>query len=346
MNDITILDLPTEILQMIFNESGLLSIYPLEFTCSLFHQVIGPQKVRNYITVVARNGNLKLLQWAYVQGAKMNLSELGPGVIIGGNLDMIKWLESENICYFGDWAWRPATVYGHLHILRWLRVTTKSCSVYVPEHAAEHGHLDILKWWKHDLHKTLYTNLCDIAVRGGHIHILDWLLTNGIIPQSKNYHDAFVKGHLHVCKWLFKQKVSIYGGYSEEIADCGHLHILQWLNKKLIILNMPGIWKAAAMNDHLHILKWLEYKGICYNDDKSICKIILWCGLDTIKWAYSQRTTDWPESACKAAIDAANLEKLKWLRSMGVPWNHNECLKLALRRSSEIVEWIERSDRN
>jgi hypothetical protein len=76
----------------------------------------------------------------------------------------------------------------------------------------------------------------ELAVRGGHVCSLDWLLSRDVALKQRNTDGA--------CCWA---------------ADGGHLSMLQYLRN----LEPPCPWDKwtcanAAKNGHLHVLQWVQ----------------------------------------------------------------------------------------
>nr|WIL04759.1 ankyrin repeat-containing protein [Cedratvirus duvanny] len=104
---------------------------------------------KNVCTIAAKNGQLKVLQWARANGYSWN----------------------EDTCVY-------AAKEGHLEILQWLRANGCPWDEYTCAYTAENGHLKVLQWarangcpWDE--------NTCAYAVYNGQLEVLQWARSNG-----------------------------------------------------------------------------------------------------------------------------------------------------------------------
>jgi diadenosine tetraphosphatase ApaH/serine/threonine PP2A family protein phosphatase len=159
----------------------------------------------------AVSGNLKLLKWLVEQGTQLNYS-----------------------------TWISAVELGNLEMIQWLR--EKHCPWYETDYIAALPHRDSDGKYHY---QTVLT--CVYAARYGHLHILEWLKTNGHPYDLYIELEAAIHGHIHVLEWATKdadfQDIS-WKDYSIQLfhnaAASGQLKVLSWLKDK----NCP--WEKGA----------------------------------------------------------------------------------------------------
>jgi hypothetical protein len=89
-----------------------------------------------------------------------------------------------------------------------------------------------------------------------------------LLPNEELHAHAALGGHVHVMQWLVNNGV---GGYSSvyvcgAAARGGHLHVLQWLMARGCQWH-PQISYEAVYNGHLHVIKWAMEQGCLLDVD-------------------------------------------------------------------------------
>ncbi len=174
----------------------------------------------------AKGGNLPLLKWIVDHGGE--LTEYVPEeAASNGHLDVLKWLYKR--VKFSHFVILYAADNGHIDIIKWLEYKEKHIPMTTSFHAGTYGHVeiiefmiekgyklepmtesDIAKFGRLDLLKQIHEKkLLNIsehasigAARGGHVHVLEWLLEKGypipkhidsIALESQNYSQKMFK---------------------------------------------------------------------------------------------------------------------------------------------------------
>ena len=124
-----------------------------------------------FLPSTARGRQLEPGQWLRThEGFKLNAYIFGKACQ-GGNLEVIKWLRSED-CPWNEWACAGAAKGGHLEILKWLRSEGFPWDEDACSGAAMNGHLEILKWLKSEGCPRIDREACAGAAEHGHLEIL------------------------------------------------------------------------------------------------------------------------------------------------------------------------------
>ncbi|SOB74139.1 ankyrin repeat [Cedratvirus lausannensis] len=183
---------------------------------------------------------------------------------------------------------------------------------YASVEAARYGHLEILKW-SETANTSPYhwgVNLCYEAIKGGHLHVLQWLVEND-----------------YPCDELVFS-FAIHGD---------HFHILEWLVKKNVLPLTKNAFNAALFSGGFKYLLWLKENG-CPWDEWICVHAVQARNLEFLKWL-RENGCPWDEETCAFAAQDGNLEILQWARSNGCPWNEDTCTRAASKGHLEILKW-------
>ncbi len=122
-------------------------------------------------SMLAKEGHLKVLQWARSQGCPWN-KQICSKAARGGHLEVLQWARSQG-CPWDGWTCAGAARGGHLEVLQWARSQGCPWNEWTCTNAARKGHLEVLQWargqgcpWNEDT--------CTNAARGGHLEVLQW----------------------------------------------------------------------------------------------------------------------------------------------------------------------------
>jgi hypothetical protein len=140
--------------------------------------------------------------------------------------------------------------------------------------AALHGSLECLRWVVNngDPAFGLYTagqlpehftpKVGIFAADGGHIHVLEWLHSNGLLPQQLDNYDSLCTcaakhNHYEAVVWLFEHGYLPGPRTCAAAAQAGNMELLQWLLMRGYTLtadNMPDVagGSSLAVLKHLH----------------------------------------------------------------------------------------------
>src|SRR5579872_3167438 len=116
----------------------------------------------------------------------------------------------------------------------------------------------------------LKKDICRIAAREGHLHILKWLLSllSQIYLMDENYPELKIKDNVEV--------IDLFEIIYRNATICGHINILKWLSDSQFDLPINvirpkmeigeyDICKFAIEGDHLEILEWGIKRGCMFH---------------------------------------------------------------------------------
>ena len=115
-----LLNLPRDVLRLIFNENDPVSRIVARFVCSKLRELIPytPLAGKPKLSVLAaEKGYLSLLKWAWSKGCPMD-KWVCAGAARGGHLEVLRWAHA-NRCPWDVWTCQAAAYEGHLEVLRW-----------------------------------------------------------------------------------------------------------------------------------------------------------------------------------------------------------------------------------
>ncbi|CAB9520488.1 ankyrin repeat protein [Seminavis robusta] len=143
-------------------------------------------------TVIAKSGNLTVMQWARQQGFPWDAWTCASAAK-NGHLEMLQWLHA-NGCPWNADTCICAAEGGHFEILKWARENGCPWSARTCDGAAKNGQLEILMWAREN-GCPWNAITCAGAAKNGHLEMLQWL------------HAMVVHGmHIHVSvllRWSF-----------------------------------------------------------------------------------------------------------------------------------------------
>jgi hypothetical protein len=165
----------------------------------------------------------------------------------------------------------------------------------------------LAEWGADVLGMPMTRRTTELAVRGGHVCTLGWLLSRDVLLPNV------------VCNLA---------------AEAGHLSMLQYLRS----LEPPCPWNVgtcsiAAWNGHLHVLQWARAQPEPCPWDEETCSYAAANGhLHVLQWARSQpEPCPWDEDTCAGAAANGHLHVLQWARSQAepCPWDEDTCRHLS-----------------
>lgn len=223
--------------------------------------------------LIAKNGDLKLLNWAKNQKYRLT-KEINDYAAENGDLEMLIWAKSNNIGY--SWGIFNRGI-NHLEVLRWLKNNTQ-CEILSDsvQLAANNNQLEVLKWLKG------YVGLDNpvllgAAARNNNIKMIN--LVTRFTPSNINFcAEAALNNHLDMIIWGLNDGYKLNSAVCANAALNGHLDLLIWLRTN----NCP--WDKhtcsnAATNNHLTVLIWAINNGCDYDQSvylNSHLRIIMW----------------------------------------------------------------------
>jgi hypothetical protein len=154
------------------------------------------------------------------------------------------------------------------------------------------------------------------AARCGHLEVLKWLNSEGIIMDSIVAEKAAKYGHLEVLKWLKSESVKMNTDVAKSAASGGQLEVLKWLKSEGVVMN-TRVAHWAAQRGHLEVLKWLKEQDVEMNN-----KVACWAAsggqLEVLKWIIKSEGVEMNINVAYCAAENGHIEILNWLKSEGV----------------------------
>lgn len=132
-----------------------------------------------------KSEQLQLARYLRSKGATMRHSSLAPFVVdccAYGRLDLLQFLHEEGANVAAGESLHIAAEHGHLQVVEFLLekgadVNRKDSAKWIPlERACEAGHLEVAKLL-HARGSVVYREMLHMAAGGGHVDVLEWLLS-------------------------------------------------------------------------------------------------------------------------------------------------------------------------
>lgn len=323
---------------------------------------------RDVCSALAKSGNLKHLQWLYLQTLKgageMCMNEFVYHACIkaagSGHTHILNWLYKTRRTLSVDLVeqmYHAAAKGGHLAPLYWLNMTFDNVHFYSPqllESAALSGDLKIVRWFgQRTPPPPISPGFCFAAARAGHLHLLQWAYERHrhIFYGLSTTAGAALGGHLEILQWArtrappLEWGVCTAGGAAVE----GHLHVLQWALEQTP--PAPYTWTTlvrAARSGHLHVVVWMvemQLFSLTDNDWAQLQQVAAEAGhLHIVAWVFTQSpvlSVDHLHKVCNEAAWAGHLHIIQWLYTQKVPSLFWRSLLWAIcRRRWHICKWL------
>jgi hypothetical protein len=235
-----------------------------------------------------------------------------------------------------------AARWGRLDVLRWLR---DGIWTFIPHRdghdicvaAASNGHVHVLEWALTNQGLAMWNHaMSDAATRNGHLHVLLFAQARGYPMSGRELHLSAENGHLNVVIWLREQGIPWDSLICAAAASGGQLHVLQWLRANGCRWGADTCIEAAG-GGHLHILQWARANECPW--DAITCREAARGGhLHILQWVRANGCP-WHDATCTAAAENDNLYILQWVRAHGCPWNKSTCWAAAACGSLDILQW-------
>ena len=235
---------------------------------------------------------------------------------------------------------------------------------------AKNGNLDMLKLMLQIKNppnlKENIDYLVSGAAKGGHKHILEWIMQKYKVNYRATKYAA--RGnHFELLKWLYKNNIEISDLSTAYAIKADNMEMLEWVFETLDDLNNKCVYYAVK-NNNMNLLKWMYEKDpeslelVCdYAIEEGKIEILKW-GMnhhyDIGSWhSFSNATSGGYieileflkrekiyhiEKTTELSINAAqanNFETLKWAYENGFPISSQVCGKAALVGNIEMLKW-------
>lgn len=206
------------------------------------------------ITAAAADaGHIALLEWLLSVDAEFTTAATTEACE-SGELDALRWLHAHGVPW-DESAFHAAAANGFTELLRFMHAKGAEWGESIAAAAAKSGHLDTLKYLR-DTNASLDTSIA-AAAKNGHMHILRWLLENGVKshhsrrPNSWSSIEGFELLHSHGVP---------LDEYCVFAAFYGEMEMLRRLHEHAVPLH-PCAVVLATREGHLDVLDWLRAHG-------------------------------------------------------------------------------------
>jgi hypothetical protein len=305
------------------------------------------QMDENTYNIAAASGHLHILQWLHANNYPWG-SKIFTKAVKSRNYELIQWLYEKkpiiNNRKVSILVGRGGDI-GMLNMLHdWNTLTIED----VAEAAARFNNLDVVCWIIEKAHSHTYAHNIDSylisgAVRGGHIHMLEYI--NNV--QDIHYDSLDYGGPCIVCgtlvtltalKWLHERGFVIPIWYVD-VADVeGDLETLEWLLELWGDLICEKACQRAAKHKHFHVLKWLIAHGNTCNK-KVFAYCILHGNLDMVQYLHDPTFLN-NTKFTHIAASHGNLQMLQWLHKQNYAM-HDDILDFAAESGNQaMIIWL------
>ena len=342
------------------------------------HQV--NRQHHNAITLAALAGSQLLLEWLCAK--EVDLQQMPEAIQYNNGYSY-----ATSLSYSFNAAILAASA-GHFTQAQWLMgqglsIHQRDCSGRnAVIQAVELGQLEAVKWFTAqgvvpdgflpgfpDCLKKWQRSTMDLAVRFGHLHILQWLHQNsGSLGDQNDGGDLLIlaarRGDLPMVQWLWRQGAdinhlnSIGASALSEAICCGHLHLSQWLADRgagdAPVFNDSGALILATGSGQSAIFRWLIRSERL--DDRQANALLLfalrsgrqslavWLCLNACKSI--SRPDDESRNALMLAAESGFLWLTQWLSertadiNQASPNGHTALMLAAANGHLPVVQWL------
>lgn len=245
------------------------------------------------------------------------------------------------------WTLEQASEAGHVHLLRRLaaqewpdagRMFRKFRYRNAVLKAATSGQLDVLQWWLFSYlsqpQQPNYEQLFGLAVKHGHLNILQWLQQQGTMPTETLF--PIECEHPAVVRWLHDQgSGAMLVVSAAKAASVGDLEFICWLHERETAFFCVKHWllaaSSAACTGHFEVVKWLHKRQPSHEFAKSALNGAVQGGhLLIAQWVYAH--DDALSLYCRSNLVAINMPLSRWLMN-DFQWTSNHDKQLWLQNT-------------
>jgi len=266
------------------------------------------------LTRAALNGHTNVIEWAVKVDIYHNKGvEIANKLAEKGCMDMIKWLEENNLPLPNEAGAKDALKNGCNDLVDWLaergippkdipvidseeivRISEKGSiedleklegpiPSYVTACAARFNRPDLLKWLEeHGFNLT--SEDADAAAERRAIASLDYLYEKGILPSRHGANEVVIRGYLDILNLLESRGILPNKEGADEAMQCCP-KMVSWLVERGFIPGRSRII-CAIMNDQLSLLKFLNQEGHFQPSQEDIDLTFLYDAKKIRRWLY------------------------------------------------------------
>ena len=284
------------------------------------------------------SGVLSKSQWLADEQKVALSDDLADETAKTGSVEIMQWLHTRPVLITSQ-ALRVAARSNHLPMVEYLgSFSTILCQLHprTAVEVAEEGHLDMLKWLQSHRCAMEFEDIAFHAAKGGHVHILAWLLEDhGVdLSATRALARAARGGHLLMMGWLIMQGCDVD---AEVCLSAVHgalrtgVTALNWLLQHGHLMLTPLLYKPVfsdtgkRLTHRLKVLKWLREVAHCPWDAVEAAKCAAMYGhLECLQYIHQHGGPFTPQQLTAQLRDAGRLDHLavaQWLRdTQRAPW--------------------------
>lgn len=126
--------------------------------------------------------------------------------------------------------------------------------------AAAGGHVPILQWVLTEGHDVGAIQVARAAAAAGHLAVLQWCQTAALLDTSdtKLCRTAGEEGHVHIVQWLHAQQCVWNALTSETAAARGRLEFLQWVIQQDCPWDPINCFRVARQWGQWQCAEWIK----------------------------------------------------------------------------------------
>jgi ankyrin repeat protein len=218
------------------------------------------------IVAASRGGNLEIIKYLESKNAniKKRLKQAMLSAAEGGHLDIMKYLIEKgadiNAKFNGKWPLLVASWNNKPNVMRYLIQNGAPYTYTTLSSASFHGHLDIVQ----DLYSTAQIDLHDTngalyqASLGGHIQIMKYLIDLGATSFGYAMVGAATSNQLGVAKYLMENyKIKDFSSIIDQTIRFGSFDVFKYLIRKGVKINVETALYDSISNSRLDFVKYL-----------------------------------------------------------------------------------------
>lgn len=349
VQEITIDDLPNEILSMIFTLVGT-SVCITARVCSLWRSLVTYNSRKLRFSAIT---NISLVDWArktglkgipefyttlnpYHLGGKMK-SSMECNIILcnsaarHGNLETLKYLRSLG-CVCNDVTFKTAIRYGHLEIVEYLANYFNPSIQICEDTVMLGGNLKVVKFLLENSYRlgNSKSKTCKCAIRMGKLEILKYLLSHGYYLPGGMCNYAVKSEQLEILKYLRSLKQPFKTGCCLSAIQRGNYEILVYLRENKCPWDVKCTLEAVNRKN-LKMLIYLHENGCPWSEQCTSKAVELGC-IDILKYLH-ENGCPWNSEVCYRALYCKRFDILRYLYDQGFPWVLRNHYKVALEKN-------------
>lgn len=211
--------------------------------------------------IASQCGHLDVLIWLVERGGIVN-NEVANIAAMNARINVLQWLELLNI-YPDSEAFKYLMTHHDMDIdtLRWLNAHGIQLTQEYANKAAKMRKIDVLQYLESINILPDHTVIDDLIRKyNDNIHVLEWLVLRGILPNQNHMDIVGEIGNLSILIWLESIGINPTWYTCDLAVEYGNLNIVQYLVHKSILPTQPAI-NSCERNRHSAVLDFLsQYK--------------------------------------------------------------------------------------